>query len=523
MAAVREPLPLEEETEAQKVANILALLRTKSKKIAWNIAAINSVKQDVANIRQLFSEMTDTANNKIDQVQNKVNSEFVDVSTRDKPDGYDALVQRVSAVSDGISSISAGVSLLSAAGVNSKIWQEKKNKISDISQRIQDFSYQKKRVPFIELGTVTVNTFGDILQEKVPGSFAAVRGILEGSTVTGWWFKQGNSGNGLLFDHDSSRIFSLFKRSNGTVDIKIIYGSDTGAISDLTVTEKNFIAGLINAGLSSETWNVAVSAVADIQERQMWYNQAMAVGVSVTVWRKLISDILLAKTIQDIMSPVKESGLSVETWNKAVSLLWKEDNDSLTAAQQKFLSDLKIAGVSDGGFTKVLSDILFLKDLSNINNVGITTDSWQKFKQDLSNAKDIAQLMFAAKLAGLNSETWAIVKRVMTMTTEERNFLNELMSSNLSGTAWTKALEDIVTLQTTKTFVDSLISANLSAESWSKALSDIENLLETKTFIDELKKAGFSADAWSTVYSAALSADTPADDVTTEDDNTAGG
>lgn len=108
------------------------------------------------------------------------------------------------------------------------------------------------------------------------------------------------------------------------------------------------------------------------------------------------------------------------------------------------------------------------------------------------------------------------------MTTEERDFLDELMVSGLTEVSWQAAMADIVKLQTAKVFLDGLSAAGLSVETWLRAKADISELLNTKAFIDGLRTAGFSKNTWERVYTAALAAgggsETDQDDDNPEDD-----
>lgn len=481
-------------------------VKNSGKRLFLNGRMLYNLKEKIFETRDLFSSSLEEMNDLIDGV-NKTASSLSAMVRKEVPEDFGDLKNKVIQISDGIQSIGAAVAPLRTAGADKKSWVGIKNEISDLSSKAVVFSVKKDVVPFVDLGEVTKDNIGNALQEKVIGSFGAVKGTLEGSEVSGWWLKKNNSGSGMLFDQRNQRILSLFL-INDTVDIKVIWGTDLGMISDLSQEEKQFVQSLISAGLNKEVWNKAVADITLLQERHQWLERMSVAGLSKRNWADMAAAIIAIKSSAAVISAVKNKNFSLNSWEKVMSVLWKEDNDVLTEKQQSFIDGLMSADLSAEKWDEMSNDIRSLFFLQNdIKELGdITADDWKEVYSCVQTLKTFKEMI--SQMSGLSPAIWSmILERMVGMTTEERTFLNNLMSSTLTDETWSKALEDILALQSARTFVNDLIDANLSADSWTQTKSDIRDLLEVKAFVDSLKAADFTVDNWSLVYSAALSSE----------------
>ena len=265
---------------------------------------------------------------------------------------------------------------------------------------------------------------------------------------------------------------------------------------------------LISAGMSAVSWNKAVADITLLQERHQWLERMSVAGLGKRNWTDMAAAIIAIKSSAAVISAVKNKNFSLNSWEKVMSVLWKEDNDILTGKQQSFIDGLISADLSSEKWDEMSNDIRLMSFLQNdIKELGdIAADDWKEVYSCVQTLKTVKEMI--SQMSGLSPATWSMVlERMVGMTTEERTFLNNLMSSTLTDKTWSKALEDILALQSARTFVNDLIDASLSADSWTQTKSDIRDLLEVKTFVDSLKAADFTVDNWSLVYSAALSSD----------------
>ena len=521
-SVVTRPSVSEEEQTVKDNAALFSLLRATGKKIEWNTSAITSLEKDISDIRHFFSESVDTASNNIDQIYRSLDT-FSDISTKDKPDDYDELLKKVSDIKKVQENQTSAVSLLAEHDITPSVWKGVKDDIFNLQKQADSFCLDNRTVNQVDLGTVTRENIGVLLAEKVKGTFGAVTGQLEEHFVSGWWFKTGDSGSGMLFCPATGNVFSLFKSaSSDLVDIRIIFGPDLGDISDLSTAEQNFVNLLKTTGLTAELWNKVTADVAALQEVNTAVKSFVSAGLNAYLWKKMLT------SVSDISCDIAYPELSVKSWEKVVSALLREDTDELYEKEKELLESLMVAGVTVAEINnarEALADCKVISEKSSF--LADLAGNVKKLTEDISALTESFSVIKAVRKVNFTLETWKLVTEkggLFSMTQEERNFLNNLMASGFSKDKWDEVLSDIVELQTSKTFLDQLVTAGLTAEAWTTLQDTIETLRETKTFIDALQSAGFSEETWSKVYAAALAADSsdegdePTGDEPTEDD-----
>ena len=521
---IPRPQISEEEQAVEDNAAFLSLLRAKGKKIEWNTSAITSLEKDISDIKQFFSESVDIASGNIDQIYRTLDT-FSDINKKDKPDGYDELLKKVSDIKSVQEDQVSTVSLLTEHDITPAVWKRVKDDIFNLTEQADSFCLDNKTVSQVDLGTVTRENIGVLLSEKVKGTFGAVSGKLqdESCPVSGWWFKTGDSGSGMLFCPATGNVFSLFKSAGSdSVNIKIIFGPNLDDIFDLSTAEQNFVTLLKTTGLTTELWNKVIADVAALQEVNITVNSFVSAGLNAYLWKRMLT------SVSDINCNIAYPELSVKSWEKVMSALLRKDTDELCEEEKLLLEDLMTAGVTAAEINNVKKALADCKVISEKSSLfaGIASNI-KKLTENISALTESFSVIKAARKVNFTLETWKLITEkggLVSMTQEERDFLNNLMASGFTKDKWDKVLSDIVELQTSKTFLDQLVTAGLTAEAWTTLQDTIETLNETKTFIDALQSAGFSEETWSKVYAAALAADSsseggePSSDKPTDDD-----
>ena len=514
-----EPVERQDHKVVDNTAIVLELLRRTGNRIAANRNAIIFLEDEAKELEETFYDKLDKAGKSISDVHSSIDDNFSDITTRDKPGNWEHVNDSVPYITSGLERIQSSVNLLKEIGISANTWKDRVAIIKELSDKASIFSVNDKNIAFVDIGAVTKDDITAALTDKTKKVFSAIMGTLNSEPFTGWYFKIGDSGNGMIFCPTIKTVFSLSKKATrDAVDIKVILGDDTGNISDLTAEEQSLLALLKQTGVSSTVWNKMISDITALQERKATVQSLTENNLSNSLWKNLIININRFEALKAQISSLKSAGVSLNSWNRAKEKFLYDDNDEFLPKEGKLIRALKDVGLDYRSWNLLVNRIQQLSSLTRrvetLSKIELSNEKWFAILSDINSIKTVKNFFSAAIAAGFSPKTWLTVttKGVLSMTQEERDFLNELMISGISEATWIKALADITELQATKTVVDDLVAAGLSADSWTTAQSDIRDLLEVKAFIDSLKESGFSVENWSKVWAAVLNAEpNPAD------------
>ena len=405
---IPRPQISEEEQTVKDNAAFFSLLRAVGKKIEWNTLAITSLEKDIFDIKQFFSESVDTASDNIDQIYRTLDT-FSDISTKDKPDDYDELLKRVSDIKKVQENQTSAVSLLAEHDITPAVWKRVKDDIFNLTEQADSFCLDNRTVSQVDLGTVTRENIGALLSEKVKGTFGAVNGKLQNGnySMSGWWFRTGDSGSGMLFCPATGNVFSLFKSaSSDLVNIKVIFGPDLDDISDLSTAEQNFVNLLKTTGLTAELWNKVTADVAALQEVNIAVKSFVSAGLNAYLWKRMLT------FVSDINCDIAYPELSVKSWERVVSALLRQDTDELYEKEKLLLEDLMTAGVTAAEINNVKKALADCKVISEKSSLfADIASNIKKVTENISALTEIFAVVSAARKAGFAYDTWRFVTK----------------------------------------------------------------------------------------------------------------